>query len=220
MFAAGSGHAQVLEVAITPIAPLFTVSEQGVAGGILTELLTRTLDKVDVPYTVRVYPPKRLLRNLMSGVSTVSIGVKNNKSQADSQALYSKNPVYRLELQVYSLASKPLVERIEDLLGESVGLLRGYHYGTGRKLLAAPSNNGRIVEVNSHLSGVTLLRKNRIDYFLDYRQAGVTEAVTQGSPLHQRTLQSVDMYFIVSKTHPRAQQLMTSMEQAHSESRW
>jgi len=201
-------------VGITPIAPLYTVSEQGVAGGILTELLTKTLDKVGVPYSIRVYPPERLRRNLISGLSSVSIGIKNNVT--GGWVLYSKDPVYELELWLYSLSTKPLVDKFEDLLGHRVGLIRGYQYGSGRKLLAAPGNRGRIVDVSSHYSGRSLLSKNRIDYFLDYRREGVVEAAIAGNTLHQRLLKVVSMYFVVSKQHPRAQQLLQSLERAHS----
>ena len=203
---------------VTPVGRVFTVSEQGAVGGILAELLIRTLDRMDVPYNIRAYPPERLRRNFISGVSSLTIGVKANLHRGEKLVLYSKNPVYKLQMRVFSLASRPLVDQFEDLLGERVGLIRGYQYGSGRDLLAAPSNSGRIVDVSSHLSGLNLLSKNRIDYFLDYRRAHVAETAIRGRPLHQRVMQTVDMYFVVSAQHPEAQQLMESLERVHSES--
>jgi len=212
LIAAGPGQTQVLQVGVTPIAPLYTVSEQGVVGGILTDLLIQALDKIDMPYDIRVYPPKRLLRNIISGVASLTIGVKNNLQRPESRALYSDKPVYQLQLQIYSLASTPVIDRLEDLRGHNVGLVRGYQYGSGREQLEAVNNSGRIVDVSSHLSGLNLLSKKRIAYFLNYRQTSVAE----DRAIRHYTLHTVDMYFIVSKRHPRAQQLMESLEQAHA----
>ena len=207
--------AEPLEVAVTHFPPQFVVDADGGISGPLVDVLTQTLDAVGVSYYLVSYPPKRLLRNLKSGESKIALGIKTTTANGIASALYSKKAVHRIELRILSLNSTRLPEEISGLMGESIGLIRGYQYGFRRALLAK-SETTRIVDLNGHRAGLGMLINGRIRFLLDYKQP-VESVITveQSKLIHHKTIQEIDMFFIVSKTVNDAEGLMQSMENIH-----
>mgnify|MGYP000229213645 CR=1 FL=1 len=203
------------EVAVTHFPPQFVVGTDGKISGPLVDVLAQTLDEIGVPYYFESYPPKRLLRNLIDGESQIALGIKTATSDGLTHAAYGTRPVHRVELRILSLSTTKIPVEFFGLIGETVGLIRGYEYGSRRALLTK-SKATTIVDINSHRAALEMLMKGRIRFLLDYKQP-IESIITpaQLTAIDHLTIQEIDMFFIVSKTVKDANGLLQSMEKAY-----
>jgi len=202
-----------LEVAVTHFPPQFVVSADGKISGPLVDVLSQTLDKIAVPYYFKSYPPKRLINNLRTGKSKINLGIKI--ASEPEVALFGTRPVHRIELRVFSLRATKVPVDISGLMGETVGLIRGYEYGTRRTLLTQ-NEATTIIDINSHSAALEMLMKGRIQFLLDYKQP-IESVITskQLAAIHHLAIQELDMFFVVSMATENAKGLLQSMEKAY-----
>ncbi len=215
-----SSFARPLEIGVTHFPPLYNIVPNKAPTGILTDILTATLDSMGREYHVAAYPPQRLVSNLISGTTDISLGIKTTTASGEeSNVLYSSEPVDRIELNLYALVSTPL-PTTENYLADlsNVGLIRGFQYGSRRRILLMQSENlGDISNINSHRSAVKMLLKGRISYLLDYEHPiGNILTARERELLHALSVQRMDLFFIVSKKTPHAEKLLEALEYHYS----
>ncbi len=157
------------------------------------------------------YPAKRLFRNLKNGETDFSILVRAS-SLLDS-CIFSKKPIYSTSLNVYYIGDKPPITTKEDLIGTSVVAIRGYSYGSLGKFIKDPKNNISKEVTNTHSSAFRMLELGRVDYLIDYASAAEDIVSKKSiSKLQSNTIDNLDIFLVLSKSYPNADELMKRLE--------
>jgi polar amino acid transport system substrate-binding protein len=205
--------AQPLQVGVTHFPPFFVVGTDGTVSGTLTNLIRRTLESADLRYVVESFPPKRLHENLSAGATDLTIGIKIGPLGEEGPEIYSQQPVSSIQLRIYALKTTPLPKEVEQLFGSQVGLIRGFQYGDRRALLSSSGNIPSPLNLNTHKNALSMLLSGRIDYLLDYKEP-ISRVIEpeQNILIHYKTLQHLDMFFVVSSVTSDAEKLMKILE--------
>ena len=212
----GHSYASV-KVGITPFPPYYSVTASGEPKGVYLEVLTKTLQAAGLNYEVESYPPKRLYNNLSNGKTDVFIGLKGSPIYHD-HVIYSDTQVTRLFLRVYATGKTPLPASKEDLSGHSLGVIRGYSYGGLIRYLNDPINNIDVRSIGDHESSFRMLQKKRIDYLLNYKHPSERVLADMSFENAKYTnLLETNVYFIVSKATPGAEQLLQILEDTYQQ---
>ena len=91
---ASAGYAQdTIRVGIFDFPPYFEEKENQEHGGLLVDMLKKNFDRLGKKCTIRSYPPKRAVMNLVNGETDVSIIVKRTENEITEGILYSKFPL-------------------------------------------------------------------------------------------------------------------------------
>jgi ABC-type amino acid transport substrate-binding protein len=177
----------------------------------MIRLATALLDRAGLPWHAAAYPAPRLFSNLQNGTTNFSILVRS--PALDACCLISRAPVYGTELNVYSVGDKAPIRQREDLAGRSVITIRGYSYGGMLAYIADPANHIRNETASTHRAAFDMLAAGRADYVLDYASAVDDRfAVRPPAGLRFDTLDRIEIYLILAKTYPDAEQVMARME--------
>lgn len=181
-----------------PITPMLNVAQE-------------LFKKADIPLKTAAYPAKRLFKNLKSGENNFTILVR--ASSLVEKFIFSQEPIYSTSLNVYSIGDKKVISTKEDLKGVRLVTIRGYSYGKLRKFINDPQNNITIEVANTHSSALRMLKLGRADYLLDYGSA--TEDLLADNPiasLRSDKLSELNIYLVLSKTYPNANEVMNKLE--------
>ena len=167
--------------------------------------------RAGLTWRATAYPAKRLFKNLKNGETNFTILVRAS-SLIDS-CIFSKKPIYTTNLNVYHIGDKPAITKKEDLIGARVATIRGYSYGKLLKFIDDPKNKISKEVTNTHSSAFRMLELGRVDYLIDYASAA-DDIISQNSisDLRLNTLSNLDIYLVVSKSYPNAQNLMNKLE--------
>lgn len=171
------------------------------------ELFSRT----NLSWNSTAYPAKRLFRNLKNGETNFSILVR--ASSLLESCIFSKKPVYSTSLNVYYIGDKPPIITKEGLIGKRLVTIRGYSYGKLRKFIEDPKNNIINEVTNTHSSAFRMLKLGRVDYLLDYASAA-EDIISKNSisNLQSDILSHLDIFLVLSKSYPNANELMEKLE--------
>lgn len=157
------------------------------------------------------YPASRLFSNLKDGTTNFAILVR--APSLKECCLFSQKPVYSTELKVYAIGDKPSVKVREDLAGKRVITIRGYSYAGMLKYIADPANRVTNEVASTHKAAFEMLVAARADYLLDYASAaGDILAESPIRDLQSTPLSQLDIYLILSRTYPKAEELMARLE--------
>ena len=183
-----------------PISPMLTVAK---------ELFKR----IGIPMTATAYPAKRLFRNLKNGETNFTILVRASSLKDDF--IFSKNPIYSTSLNVYYIGDKKPISKKEDLKDTRLVTIRGYSYGSLRKFLNDPKNGIKKETTNRHSSAFEMLKLSRVDYLLDYASAA-NDIIAENMILNLKSnkINQLDIFLVLSKSYPNANELMKQLETA------
>ena len=161
---------------------------------------------------------KRIYRNLAAGQVDVYFGpLQPDLDGFDNTVIHSKLSPFTLELRVYYFGDKPAITKKEDLLDKDIIIESGYTYGGLINYIQDPKNNINHYEVRSFGQAMRMLKMGRYDYHLDYKKTGSLYFEKHNEPdLKHSILQSVNLYFIVSKKTKDAEQILNRLEKALS----
>ena len=137
--------------------------EDGEAKGIVVDISRHCLDKMRVPYQIRLIPWARAYRQAERAEGAV-IGL--SVSQERLEMFDFSEPIFteRIMLLVKMGREFPY-ERIEDLQGRLIGVTNGTSYGSAYDGAVA-NGNLTVVGFNSILSGLAMLQRERVDAIL------------------------------------------------------
>lgn len=169
------------------------------------------MKRAGLSWHARSYPTKRLFHNLKNGITNFSILVR--ASSLLECCIFSQNPVYSTDLNIYYIDGKPPVKSKEDLIGNRVITIRGYSYASLLKFISEPGNKIVNVVAGTHRAAFKMLNVNRGDYLIDY--ASAANDILSESPIQE--LKSVpigqlDIFLVLSKAIPNAEELMIELE--------
>lgn len=167
--------------------------------------------RAGLSYKATAYPAKRLFRNLKNGETNFTILVKASSLLDDF--IFSSKPVYTTSLNVYYIGDKPPILEKEDFVRTHLVTIRGYSYGKLGKFINDPLNSVVKEVTDTHSSAFKMLKLGRADYVLDYASAAQDIIVKSSiDKLRSNTISDLDIYLVLSKSYPNAQELMHKLE--------
>lgn len=185
----------------------------GVPDNPLVKYAASLFAKAGLAYHVATYPSARLFNRLKDEPGVFSMLVESAAVRAC--CLVSSHPVAHTDLMAYRLEGAPALKGPEDLKGRHLILIRGYSYGELAAILKSPDSRLQIDLAATHDTGFAMLERGRGDYLLDY--AGPATEVLMGHPmahLNWQRLSRSEVYLVLSKTYPQAEELMKRLEAA------
>ncbi|CAA7618139.1 ABC-type amino acid transport/signal transduction system protein [Candidatus Terasakiella magnetica] len=199
--------------------PRAYTNANGEPDGHYPRLLNVLFSKVGMSWRGSSLPAPRLMHSLQSGETNFSILVPN--PLLDQCCIYSRRNVWYDELRVYSIGDKPLIRTKEDLAGKSIITLSGFSYGGLATILADPKNAITNNVAHTHEAAFAMLEAGRADYLLNYAEVADAHVLSRRSipELRQSVLDTVRMYFVISRSYPDAQKVLDRLEAVHGEIR-
>jgi ABC-type amino acid transport substrate-binding protein len=188
-----------------------TVNAKGQPDSPMTKLAEAVLMRAGIPWHPAPYPAPRLYRNLQDGTTRFSILVR--APQLESCCLFSRNPVYRTELNAYFIGAKAPVAAREELAGKRVITIRGYSYGGLLQFINDPANRVENEVAPTHKAAFEMLAAGRGDYVIDY--ASAAREILAESPvrdLRHRVLDRLEIHLVLSRAYPDAEVVMSRLE--------
>ena len=195
--------------------PPYYILEKGAPpGGILTEIVEKTMLNAGVEYELFAFPPKRLYMHLTSGEIDMFTGIKGGKEYHDA-VVYSKKPITSSQVRIYAKSGQSIPQNLVGLHGKNLGLIRGFGYGGRRKALSTADNLKFISNITSHRSALKMLERGHIDYLLQYSNAMDAVLEREGPvSLAFVTLETVQVYFMLNKNMLEVDELMEILEKS------
>lgn len=188
-----------------------SVDDKGHPTSPMMRLVEVLMERANLSWRAIPYPAKRLFYNLQNGKTNFSILVKASSLQ--DSCLFSREPIYTTSLSLYYFGGKQPITSKEDLVGKKIITIRGYSYAELLSFIEDPGNRITNVVAGTHRAAFEMLKAGRADYLLDYTSAAgdilskKTDLDIRFSPLRQ-----LDIFLVLSKSHPNARQLMRKME--------
>jgi len=217
LFIFNNSHADKLKVGIIDFPPFYIVNDDGSTSGLYLNILRKTLQHAKLEYSLDVYPPKRLYRNLSNGKAGVVLGIKG-APEYDKQVLYSTSKISQIQMRVYATGTTPLPTSKEDINNHRISTIRGYSYGGLVSYFSDPKNNINVFTTAEHLASFQMLKNKRVDYVVNYKHPSETVLESLFIPNVKYTnLYSVDVFFIVSKAIPNAREVLQKLEKSYLE---
>lgn len=210
-----SVQGEPLKVGVLDFPPFYVVKSETDVSGSMAEIIRKTLDRAGIDYVLNGLPPKRLYKNLADGTTHIWMGIKGVPDY-DGQVLYSNIQTEEIDVCLYTLADKPLLNSLDELKGKKVITIRGYGYGGMIKFLEDPANNITADPTDGHELAFKKLLKGRADYLLDYKQpAEIMIKKEKLTGLKNRSLKNIKVQFIISKKAPDAENLLKKIDAAY-----
>lgn len=190
-----------------------TTNARGEADSPMTNVAAALMERVGLPWHAAPYPAARLFSNLQSGTTSFSILVR--ATSLEKCCIFSRQPVYSTDLNVYYLADKPPVRNRDELAGKTIIVIRGYSYAGFLKFIGDPANRIAAEVAGTHEAAFEMLRAGRADYVLDYASAaGDILAANPVRNLLWSRIERLDIHMVLSRTYPEAETLMARLEAA------
>ena len=188
-----------------------TTNAKGEADSPMTHVAAALMKRVGIPWHAAPYPAARLFANLQNGTTSFSILVK--ATSLDKCCIFSRQPIYSTDLNVYYLADKPPVRNRDELAGKNIIVIRGYSYAGLLKFITDPASHIAAEVAGTHKAAFEMLVAGRADYVVDYASAaGVILAASPIANLRSNQIDRLDIHLVLSKTYPDAGKLMGKLE--------
>jgi len=211
---ATTSSAQEIKVDVFNFQPFYIAEEGQEPSGIFVDYLKVALERCNLSYVIKGYPPKRVYNNLAEGKSDIFLGVKG-VPELEGNVLYSDQKITEIDLRIYARQDTPILKTKEELKGNKIITIRGYSYGGFIKYLEDPANSIKIDASNSHELAFKMLQGKRADYLLDYSAPAETTLKSVKIPgIQNHSISRLDVVVIVSKQAPDAESLLNRLEQA------
>lgn len=199
--------------------PRAFTNAKGEPDGYYPRLLRVLLERAGIPWRADSYPAKRLMINLGTGDTNFSILVRN--PELEQCCIYGSKPVWFDQLRAYYVGDKPPLLRREDLAGKRVITLAGFAYGGLIQYINDPANRVANHPAQSHQAAFEMLSTGRADYLLDYAEPANSEGLAK-HPIPQirsSVLDTVHMYFVISRRYPDAENVLQRLESIYQRMR-
>jgi len=212
-----NSHANKLKVGIIDFPPFYIINDAGSSSGVFLNILKKTLQHAKLDFNLDIYPTKRLYRNLGTGETQLFLGIKG-PAEYNKKVLYSTTAVSQIQMRVYAIGDTPLPLAKEDINNHRIITMRGYSYGGLINYFTDPKKNIEVTSTTKHLSSFLMLKNNRADYVINYKQPSEMALANIKIPdLKYSSFYDAKIHFIVSKSTPNAEQILDKLEQAYLE---
>jgi polar amino acid transport system substrate-binding protein len=204
-----------IKAGTTNFPPFYVINKDQSASGIYLNIMETTLQHAGLDYRLDIYPAKRLYRNLGNGITDLFLGIKGSP-EYDKSVLYSKIAISQVQMRVYAIGNTPLPVVKEDINGHKIITMRGYGYGGLVSYFSDPINNIEVTSTSEHRSSFLMLKNHRADYVINYKYPSETALTNLEIPgLKYTNFYDAQVYFIVSKALPNAEEVLKTLETAY-----
>lgn len=189
-----------VEVLYVNMPPYTFTDPQGQPQGILNRLTGEILGQQGIQANFVEVPLEQLFSRISKGHNGVVhlIGAFPVPKQKLS---FSQRPLAYLQLNAYYLNAPP-VQKLSDLRGKQVILVKGYTYGYLRDYLQLPENRVKLIVVDSHQQAIKLLDRQPNLYLLNYEKPFVTAVGNvEAQRLNQYLLSEIPVYWASAKNN-------------------
>jgi ABC-type amino acid transport substrate-binding protein len=217
MLLSSSLRAQDIKAGMLIFPPYFIDNGDQPPSGIYLDIIEKILQQAGLKYHLEIFPAKRLYLNLGNGETDLYLGIKGAPEYKD-KVLYSKTSISKIQMRIYATNDTPLPKTKEEINHHKISTIRGYSYGGLVSYFSDPKNNINVALTGEHLASFQMLKKNRVDYAINYKHP--SEAVLEKlfiPNIKYTNFYSVDVFFIVSKSTPNAEKILESLENSYLE---
>lgn len=201
-----------LKIGYIEFPPYTFTNASGKPDGLLIDLASKVYPRAGYEWSALSYPVKRLAEYLGSGNIDIWMGLKTLPSFIEKT--HTGNEVIaELLLNAYTIGVKPPITKKEHLTGKSVIIMRGYSYGGWVNYIMDKNNNVSYIKANKHSSALKMLKANRADYLLDYKEPiemALKEVPITGLKLNN--ISALPCYFVVTKQLPDGAEIIKKLE--------
>lgn len=165
-------------------------------------------------------PPKRLFQEFKAGKSQFGLLVR--APALKDCCLFSQKPITTMPINVYYPKGLAPIKSWKDLVGKKIGMVHGYSYGKLRKFIETHPTPSIIRNARDHEDLFqVLLTRNEDEYVIDYEP--ISQEMVRDIPkqISRKTVElsydklfDIDLYFVVSKALPNAEEIMRKFEEA------
>lgn len=195
--------------------PFEFTNEQGEADGVFIDMTKKTLLQAGYNSSFIALPISRVYLYLQEGNVDVWPGLAGVPS-LQGHVFESQSTPMHISLCAWHSKDRPTLSSIDELKNRSIILVNGYTYGGLLYKLTAPSAGFNVSFTPHHRSGLTMLGKNRGDYFLDYLEPVKLELAQIPQPdIRCSLLNTRKGAFIVSKKRLGSEKLVKDIDIAY-----
>lgn len=209
-----SEAASTVRVAYVEFPPISYRNEQGEPTGEFVDITRKVAAEAGYQLEFIYLPVARTYLYLTNGTIDLWMGLTDIPALKDDvlESWISPIPV---ELSAWYLEGAPPVDHMDRLRNKTVILIGGYTYAGLRDWLTAQPDI-RITEAPNHRSGLNMLKRQRGDYLLDYRQP-VQETLSRNSDaeIRESEMRSRNAAWLFSLANPRAAILREAFDDAY-----
>lgn len=158
----------VVKVGYVEFLGLTHTDPDGKPAGLVNEITMKTLEHAGIRYTIASYPAVRLFDDLARGKIDLFNGLSTIPAFKNATISRPLN-LFPLEMRIYFIGDKKLINFREDLAGSRVGMTRGYSYDAWGDWIRNRANGVKYDETDTHDASFNMLQKGRVDYLLTYK---------------------------------------------------
>lgn len=211
-----SAQAKKLKLGYIEFPPFTYTDEGGEPAGILIDLARTIIPDAGYEFEAFSFPVRRMASYIGSGDLDIWLGLKT-LPEFTGKAYIGNSVVAELILRAYSRGEKPPILTKEDLVGKSIIILRGYSYGGWITYIEDPKNNINYIKANKHESAFNMLKANRADYLLDYKEPSDMELKKISIPdLSFNQISALPCYIVISRANPDGQVILDKLENSYA----
>lgn len=191
--------------------------KDGRPAGFVNEITMKTLENINMKYTIERYPAARFYDYLSKGKIHLFNGLSTIPS-VKASCVSSKIPLFPLEMRIYHLSDKKPVTTKEELSGHSVVLIRGFSYKDWGAWIRDEKNKVVFYETDSHEAAFEMLQRGRTEYLLNYKY--IDEEVLHKIQIPGLVIEPIFRwycYFNINKDIPNAHTILKKLEESYEE---
>lgn len=217
-FGLSSAFSRTIKIGYVEFFPMTYTNDSGHPDGIIINIAAQTLEKAGYEWTATSLPAKRLAKMLTQGDVQLWIGL-STLPQFKDKVYISDTVVEKLTFRAYTIGKRNPIVKKQDLLGQTLLILRGYSYGGWINFIKDPLNQIQYIEFDSHETAFKRLEifaeNNRECYLLDYQHPSEAVLKTHDiSNIHFNDISSLNIHFVVTQNMDGAKTVLDQIEKA------
>ncbi|MEW9797086.1 substrate-binding periplasmic protein [Alteromonas sp. CYL-A6] len=200
---------KIVSVFISQQPPYESVNASGQPEGIAISALNALFEKLHWQVRYELDSVPRGVRNLHAGVYDISTAVAPN-NKINAAYLVSRVPLYHIRLVSLRRADTPPVSNVNTLRQHPFAVLSGNQFHYLEMFDVDLAYDQAPYSVTSVAKGLDMIEKGRLAYFLTYYD----DALPINPALTYDVLSDRPVHIIVSRSHPDAERLIASINDA------
>jgi len=210
--------AQTIKIGYIEFPPMTYTDAQGRPAGVIIDITAKTLEKAGYQWSAKSLPAKRMAKMLTDGDVHLWIGL-STLPEFKGKTYVGESVVEKLILRAYTIGKNKPILKQDDLIGQTILILRGYSYGGWINFIKNPLNKVNFVEFDSHeaaFKGLELFSKRMKGcYLLNYKHPSEIQFKKQSVPDVQfNDISSLNIHFVLTRQINEAKKVLEKIETA------
>ena len=158
------------------------------------------------------YPPRRLYLNWNDGDIDINLAPANVPEIKD-RAFVSQESLYDVIVNSYRLKKTKKIRSLLDYSDSKIGTYYQYSYVGLKNDILSKAKNLEILDIQDRGVELKLLKKNRIDYLVEYN-LNIPLSDEDQKIIEVDKLERVPLHFLVNKSLPNGERLRHLLDAA------